>query len=112
MLGGAAFLLTAIHAPFLRALGEPQPYLSDLVEAIVLAMMLHSGLWFCILKIIRVKLRYLVTPLVFLSGVIFLTMYGTIVEYVSHVVGASFMAMVFIFHLWLVYDLLRGREAL
>ena len=104
-------LLTAIHAHPLRVFGEPMPsYFLDIAEAFILAMILHCGLWLCTLKIVRIKLRYLMVPLVFLSGVIFLTIYGAAVGYAGRIIGASFVTIVFIFHLWLVYDLLRGRE--
>ena len=111
ILGGVTLLLTAIHAHPLSVFGEPRPsYFLDIAEAFVLSTMLHCGLWFCTLKIIRVKLRYLIAPLVFLSGITFLTMYGDAEEYVGRIVGVPFIATIFMFHLWLVYDLLRGRE--
>ena len=104
-------LLTAISAPSLRVFGEPRPSdFLDIAEAFVLAMMLHCGLWFCIPKIIRVKLKYLIAPLVFISALAFLTMYGNAEEYAGQIIGTSFITTVFIFHLWLIYDLLRGRE--
>ena len=72
-LGGVTLLLTMIHTQPLRVFGEPRPsYFLDIAEAFVLSTMLHCGLWFCTLKIIRVKLRCLMAPLVFLSGITFL----------------------------------------
>ena len=112
ILGGVTLLLAATHAHPLSVFGEPMPsYFLDITEAFILAMILHCGLWFCTLKIVRVKLRYLMAPLVFLSGITFLTMYGAAVESFGRIIGASFVTMIFVFHSWLVYDLLRGRES-
>ena len=110
LLGTVSLALTIIHAHALRIVAEPSPPPIDLAGGFVLAFILHGSLWMCTLKIIRIKLRYLMSPCVFFSGIITLSFFHFAIQQTNYFIGVSFAIVVFIFHLWLAYDLLKNKE--
>lgn len=98
-----ALIITALCVINLHDVGEPRPLHISIPRGILNSLLLNGTLWLASFKFIRVKFKYLVAFFILISGLgVFIT-----APYVW-ILGSVFLA----FHLWLIYDLIFGKEQL
>lgn len=103
MLRGMALFLTILCAITLQKVGEPRSFFVTLLRGLVLSLILNGSIWLCSFKFIRVRLKYFAAFFIFISGlgVFVISPYGWILA-----------AFLLLFHLWLVVDLVVGKETM
>ena len=100
---GFALILTILCTFTLYLVGEPRPHHISIPRGFLNSLTLNAPLWLASFKWIRIKLKYLVVFLIFLSslGVFLATPWGWIFAFLS-----------LIFHTWLIFDIIKNKEVL
>jgi len=96
----AALTFTLLCSISLRDVGEPRPFYFTVIRGFGNSLFLNSALCFCAFRIPSGNFRYLMAILILLSGVgVFI-----IIPY-----GWTIATIAFLFHLWLVYELVSSK---
>ena len=96
-----AMAVTILCSITLSEVGEPRPLKIAVLRGILLSLILNAPLWICSLRFARQRLRYPCSFLVLFSGI------GV---FIISPFGWSFATALLLFHCWLIYDLLQGRD--
>ena len=96
-----AMAVTILCSITLSEVGEPRPLKIAVLRGILLSLILTAPLWICSLRFARQKLRYPCSFLVLLSGI------GV---FIISPFGWTLATALLLFHCWLLYDLLLGRD--
>lgn len=98
-----ALVFTVLCTFTLYLVGEPRPYHIAIPRGFLNSLLLNAPLWLVSIKIIRVKFKYLIAILIFISslGVFLATPWGW-----------SIALMSLIFHWWFIFDLVKNKEEL
>ena len=100
---GFALTLTILCTFTLYLVGEPRSYPIAIPRGFLNSLILNAPLWLASLQWVRVKLKYLISILIFFSslGVFLATPWGWILAFLS-----------LAFHFWFIADLIRSKESL
>ncbi len=98
-----ALLLTILCTFTLYLVGEPRPYHIAIPRGFLNSLFLNAPLWLASFKFVRIRFKYLISFLVFVSslGVFLATPWGWSLAFIS-------LAL----HWWFIYDLIRSKEEL
>ena len=108
-LGIMALTFTFTSTTVLREFGEPRPLHIATLDGLIIALIMHGGLWLCCFKTMRTKWKYILAFFLFFSGL------GTAL--ITNPFGLNspvslffaFSCATLIFHWCLIYDLLRRK---
>jgi len=97
----AALIITALCVINLQDVGEPRPFHISIPRGIINSLLLNGALWLISFRAIRVKLKFPIAILLFISalGVFIATPF-------SRVLATIFV----IFYFWVIYDLIKAKD--
>ncbi len=98
-----ALIITVLCTFTLYHVGEPRALQISIPRGLGNSLVLNAALWISSFKIVRVKLRYPIAFLIFISGL------GV---FIASPFGWTLASALLIFHLWLIYDLLANRKTI
>ena len=98
-----ALVITVLCVFNIKNIGSPRPLYISIIGGILYSTILNLPLWLSSFKWIRVRLKHLISFLIFLSslGVFFA------VPWLWY-----FQFIIFAFHIWFIYSLIQNKETI